>query len=74
MMEYAWLKEVMDSRAAKNGHHLDSVRTFFKTTPSAFLYSMHYHSIEDYKVLIWYFSSVKTLGNFFSKMMSHILQ
>lgn len=47
MMEYAWLKEVMDSRAAKNGHHLDSVRTFFKTTPSAFLYSMHYHSTED---------------------------
>lgn len=47
MMEYAWLKEVMDSRAAKNGHHLDSVRTFFKTTPSAFWYSMHYHSRED---------------------------
>lgn len=52
MMEYAWLKEVMDSRAAKNGHHLDSVRTFFKTTPSAFLYSMHYHSTEESKVLI----------------------
>lgn len=39
MMEYAWLKEVMDSRAAKNGHHLDCVRTFFKTTPSALLHS-----------------------------------
>lgn len=64
MMEYAWLKEVMDSRAAKNGHHLDSVRTFFKTTPSAFLYSMHYHSTEDSQVLIWYFSSIKTLGEF----------
>ena len=64
MMEYAWLKEVMESRAAKNGHHLDSVRTFFKTTLSVFLYSMHYHSTEDYKVLIWYFPSVETLGNF----------
>lgn len=42
MMEYAWLKEVMDSRAAKNGHHLDCVRTFFKTTPSALLHSYLY--------------------------------
>lgn len=42
MMEYAWLKEVMDSRAAKNGHHLDSVRTFFKSTPSALLHSFMY--------------------------------
>lgn len=65
MMEYAWLKEVMDSRAAKNGHHLDSVRTFFKTTPSAFLYSMHYHSTEDSKALIWYFSSIKSFGGSF---------
>lgn len=64
MMEYAWLKEVMDSRAAKNGHHLDSVRTFFKTTPSAFLYSMCYHSTGDCTVLIWYFPSVKTFGEF----------
>lgn len=52
MMEYAWLEEVMDSRAAKNGHHLDSVRTFFKTTPSAFLYSMHYHHTENSNALI----------------------
>lgn len=42
MMEYAWLKEVMDSRAAKSGHHLDSVRTFFKSTPSALLHSFMY--------------------------------
>lgn len=64
MMEYAWLKEVMDSRAAKNGHHLDSVRTFFTTTPSAFLYSMQHHSTDDSEVLIWYFSSIRTFWEF----------
>lgn len=65
MMEYVWLKEVMDSRVVKNGYYFDFVRIFFKIILLVFLYLMYYYSIEDFKVLIWYFFLIKIFGEFF---------
>lgn len=64
MMEYAWLKEVMDSRAAKMAITLTLSGHFLKL-PHQLLYSMHYHSTEDSKALIWYFSLIKSFGGEF---------